>query len=59
VRASFGTQALPGLKPGTRTAYDELARQRMRQYMQQHAEHASLNSPQGLLPFARVTEIRE
>ena len=59
VRASYGTQAVPGLQPATGTTYDELARQRMRLYMQQHAEHASLNSPHGLIPFARVTEIRE
>lgn len=59
VRASYGTQALPGLQPATRSAYDELARQRMSRYIQQHAEHASLNSPQGLIPFARVTQIRE
>ncbi|MDZ7784904.1 MAG: sigma-E factor negative regulatory protein [Halioglobus sp.] len=59
VRASYGTQSLPGLQPATRSAYDELARQRMSRYMQQHAEHASLNSPQGLIPFARVTELRE
>ncbi len=59
VQASFGTQAVPVLQPATRTAYRELARQRMEQYMQEHAEHAALNSPQGLVPFARVPEIHE
>lgn len=59
VRASYGTQALPGLQPATRTAYRELARQRMQRYMQEHAEQAALNTPQGLIPFARVSEIRE
>ena len=59
VQASFGTQAVPVLQPATRTAYRELARQRMEKYMQEHAEHAALNSPQGLVPFARVAEIRE
>jgi sigma-E factor negative regulatory protein RseA len=43
----------------TRTAYRELARQRMERYMQEHAEQAALNTPQGLIPFARVPEIRE
>ena len=59
VRASYGTKSVPVLQPATRTAYRELARQRMERYMQEHAEQAALNSPQGLIPFARVTEIRE
>lgn len=59
VRASYGTQALPGLQPATRAAYDDLARQGLSRYMQRHAEHASLNSPQGLIPFARVMDLRE
>jgi len=59
VRASYGTQAIPVLQPATRTAYQELARQRMNRYIQEHAEHAALNSPQGLIPFARVPQIRE
>jgi len=59
VQASYGTQAIPVLQPATGTAYRELARQRMHKYMQEHAEHAALNSPQGLIPFARVPQIRE
>ncbi|MFT4519012.1 MAG: sigma-E factor negative regulatory protein RseA [Halioglobus sp.] len=60
VRASYGTQsAVPALLPATRTAYQELARQRMGRYMQEHAEHAALNSPHGLIPYARVPRIRE
>lgn len=59
VQASYGTQAVPVLQPAARTAYKELARQRLEMYMQEHAEHAALNSPHGLIPFARVPEIRE
>jgi sigma-E factor negative regulatory protein RseA len=59
VQASYGTQGIPTLRPVTRTAYQELARQRQRKYMQDHAEQAALNSPQGLVSFARVPEIRE
>tara|TARA_R100001480_G_scaffold4052_21_gene10306 strand:- start:1032 stop:1634 length:603 start_codon:yes stop_codon:yes gene_type:complete len=59
MRASYGAQAVPQLEPAARTAYRELARQRMYQYMQEHAEHAALNSPQGLIPFARVPQIEE
>lgn len=59
VQASYGTRSVPVLQPATRTAYRELARQRMDRYMQEHAEQAALNTPQGLIPFARVSEIRE
>lgn len=59
VQASYGTEAIPVLQPAARTAYKELARQRMQMYMQEHAEHSALNSPHGLIPFARVPEIRE
>jgi sigma-E factor negative regulatory protein RseA len=59
VRASYGNQGVPVLQPAARTAYRELARQRMQKYMQEHAEHAALNSPQGLVPFARVQQIKE
>jgi sigma-E factor negative regulatory protein RseA len=60
LQASYGnTSAVPALSPATRTAYAELARQRMKAYSQEHAEHAALNSPQGLIPFARVPQITE
>jgi len=59
MQASFGMQAMPPMQSATSTAYDDLAQQRLRKYMQEHAEQAALNSPQGLIPFARVPEIRE
>jgi sigma-E factor negative regulatory protein RseA len=59
VQASYGTQALPELQPASHTAYRELARQRMQRFLQEHAEHAALNSPQGMIPFARVERISE
>lgn len=59
VQASYGTQLVPELKPTDSGGYERLARQRLNKYMQEHAEHAALNSPQGLMPFARVPEIRE
>jgi sigma-E factor negative regulatory protein RseA len=59
IQASYGTQSVPVLQPTARTAYRELARQRMNVYMQEHVEHAALNSPQGLVPFSRVQQIKE
>jgi sigma-E factor negative regulatory protein RseA len=59
VQASYGTRTMPELQPATRKAYQQLARQRMHKYMQEHAEHAALNTPNGLVPFARVPRIQE
>lgn len=61
VQASFGNSATSQqeLTPATRTAYHELARQRMLQYSQEHAEQAALNTPQGLIIYARVPRIEE
>lgn len=61
VRASFGSQPeQPSLmlQPAAGMGYQELARQRLRKYSQAHAEEAALNTPQGLVPFARVQEIQ-
>jgi sigma-E factor negative regulatory protein RseA len=57
VRASLGARNVPTLQPADRTAYRELARQRLRRYSQEHAEQASRNTPLGLVPFARVPVI--
>lgn len=61
VQASLGSgnSAELELTPAARTAYHELARQRMLMYSQQHAEQAALNTPQGLIPYARVPRIEE
>jgi len=59
VPASYGWQAVPVLQPATRNAYNDLAQRRSNRYMWEHAEQAALNSPAGLLPFARVPEIIE
>ncbi len=59
VRASYGTRPVPVLQPATNEAYRQLARQRLKHYSQQHAEQAALNTPQGLIPFARVPRISE
>jgi sigma-E factor negative regulatory protein RseA len=59
VQAGYGLQPLPALQPMTRAAYQELAQQRLGKYMQEHAEQAALNSPQGLISYARVPQIRQ
>ncbi len=59
VHASYGMQSMPVLQPTVRTAYRELARQRMQKYMQEHVEQAALNSPQGMIPFSRIQKIEE
>jgi sigma-E factor negative regulatory protein RseA len=59
VPASYGNQEVRVLRPMTPTAYRDLAQQRLSKYSQEHAEQAALNSPQGLISYARVPMIRE
>lgn len=59
VQASLGNEPIPVLSPAARQAYDELAQRQMRKFMQEHAEQAALNSPQGLIPYSRVPQIKE
>ncbi len=59
IHAKYGTEGVPTLDTATGIGYRKLAEQRMGRYMQEHAEHAALNSPQGLIPFARVPRIQE
>jgi sigma-E factor negative regulatory protein RseA len=59
VQANYGTAPIPSLEPATRTAYRKLAEQRLERYLQEHSEHAALNSHQGMITFARVSEIQE
>ena len=53
--------ALPALRaaPASRaTDFDQLARQRLQRYMLSHTEQASLNAPQGMMPYARVASFQ-
>jgi sigma-E factor negative regulatory protein RseA len=59
IQASYGTQSVPVLQPTVKTAYRELARQRMDKYLQEHVEQAALNSPRGLIPFSSIPQIQE
>lgn len=59
LQANYWMPAVPVLQPVTPGAYRDLALQRQRKFMQDHAEQAALNSPQGMVPFARVPEIRQ
>ncbi len=51
-------QARPGNRAAavdTAAIYDALARERLQRYMLYNAEHAALNSSQGMMPYARVS----
>ena len=61
VRASLGSRSeQPALQtqPAMGITYQDLARQQLRKYSQAHAEQAALNTPQGMVPFARVRDIQ-
>ncbi len=57
VRAGYAT---PALKPANQryTDYNRLARERLQRYMLAHSEEASLNAPQGMMPYARVASFQ-
>ena len=41
-----------------RAAYNRLARQRLQRYLLPHTEEAALNTPQGMMPYARLAGYR-
>ena len=51
--ASFGTQTVVA-QPAAAVGYDQIARQRLLRYLVPHTDAASLNTPQGMMPYARV-----
>ncbi len=59
--AGYATQAPAATRPvapareaAPSTDYDAIARERLERYMLEHADEASLNAPQGMMPYARV-----
>ncbi len=57
VRAGY---ASPALKPAPEryADYNRMARQRLQRYMLSHTDEASLNAPQGMMPYARVATFK-
>jgi sigma-E factor negative regulatory protein RseA len=52
--ASFGSRNVM-VQPAAATAsYDQIARQRLQRYLVPHTDTVSLNTPQGMMPYARV-----
>ena len=58
VNASYGAPAIKSTAPNRRAAYNQLARQRLRHYMVPHADQAALNTPRGMMPYARVSSFQ-
>ncbi|MEM0953993.1 MAG: RseA family anti-sigma factor [Pseudomonadota bacterium] len=54
--AGYATPAVERVAPQRSAAadYNALARERLQRYILSHAEEASLNAPQGMMPYARV-----
>ena len=59
MRANLGTEAVPIAQPPAKALYRRLAEERMQIHMQEHAAHASMNTPHGLLSYARVPVIEK
>lgn len=58
VNASYGAPAIKSASTNRRAAYNQLARQRLQRYMVPHADQAALNTPQGMMPYARVASFK-
>ena len=54
VNVSYGSPAVKSAAPNRRAVYNKMARQRLQRYMVPHADQAALNTPQGMMPYARV-----
>ena len=57
-QANYGPREVQSQRMQRQAAYDKLARQRLERYILPHTEHAALKSPQGMMPYARVTAQR-
>lgn len=58
VNVSYGAPAIKSAAPNQRNRYNQLARQRLQRYMVPHADQAALNTPQGMMPYARVASFQ-
>jgi len=58
VRPAYAVPTLRTAAAPPRTDYDRLARERLRSYMLAHTAEASLNAPQGMMPYARVVSFQ-
>jgi sigma-E factor negative regulatory protein RseA len=52
--ARYAAPALRSDAARQRASYNRLARQRLQHYLLPHTEEAALNSPQGMMPYARL-----
>jgi len=52
------SRVVPQTRAVSAADYNALAQERLRQYILSHAEEASLNTPQGMLPYARVATFK-
>lgn len=59
VPATLGNEAVPISQHAAETLYRQLAEERMHKHMQEHAGHAAMNTPHGLLTYARVPVIEQ
>lgn len=55
VNASYPVSRSQAPQADTQARYNRMARERLQQYIIPHTDQAALNTPQGLMPFARVS----
>ena len=58
VTANYGAPAIKSATVNPGVAYNKLAHQRLQRYLLPHTDEATLNTPQGMMPYARVASFQ-
>ena len=58
VNANYGAPTIKSNPQGKRAEYNRLARRQLQRYLLPHTDEATLNTPQGMLPYARLASLR-
>ncbi len=58
VNANYGAPAMKSGPRNQRAEYNRLARKQLQRYLLPHTDEAALNTPQGMMPYARLATLR-
>jgi sigma-E factor negative regulatory protein RseA len=58
VNANYGAPAMKSGRRSQHAEYNRLARKQLQRYLLPHTDEAALNTPQGMMPYARLAALR-
>ncbi len=58
VNANYGAPALKSANSRPQVEYNQLARKQLQRYLLPHTDEATLNTPQGMMPYARIATLQ-